>query len=633
MLVSMETYLLRGERRLRRWLEIPRVRKGLIILLWGSAGFFLSAAALREVSQPLAMGLVCSLSGWRALVVCLGSLAGYSWFWGADGLPGLAWSALGGAAALCLGKTKAAAEQPLLMPAVASFLAAASGLGFQLLGLEDPPLSVYLLRIGVAGASVWLFTRAARRDAITLWVTGGVGVLALTRVKPLPFLGLGYIAGSAISITGAFPAGALAGLGLDLARDTPVPMAAVLCIAYFSRLLHPQYKWIRWIAPAASALTVMTVCGIWDPMILPGLALGGFLGKLLPAQPELQHRRGETGIVQVRLEMTAGILARIQQLLLEIPPQPIDEAALLAKAKTRACATCSARNICLEQEKLSVEMLHYPLSFQCRKTGRIAAELRRSQEQLRAMKADRERQGQYRSAVIQQYRFLAEFLRCLADQLPRRGDRITAHFRIEVSARSRSAQRANGDRCMAFPGPGCKYYVLLCDGMGTGVGAAEDGNSTAELLRQMLAAGFPPEHAFRSVNSLLALKGQAGAATLDLAEVRLDSGRISLYKWGAAPSWILGRKKAEKIGTATPPPGISVNERGETVTRLSLRRGEVLILLSDGVEVGEILRRKGMSPDAPPGELAERLLELGCGSGGDDATAAVIRLHPLNLSA
>ena len=633
MLTSMETCLLRGQRQLRRWLEIPKVRKGLKALLYGGAGFFLSAAALREVSQPLAMGLVCSATGWRALVICLGSLAGYSCFWGADALPGLVWSALGAAASLCLGKTRAAEEQPLLMPVTASFLVAASGLGFQLLGLEDPPLSVYLLRIGAAAAATLLFARAAHRDAITLWVAGGVGVLALARVRPLPFLGLGYIAGGAICITGAFPAGALAGLGLDLARVTPVPMAAVLCIAYFSRLLHPQYKWIRWIAPVASGLLVMAVCGIWDPMILPGLLAGGYLGKLLPAQPELQHRRGETGIVQVRLEMTAGILARIQQLLLEIPPAPIDEEALLAKAKSQACAACSARNICLEQEKLNVQMLHYPLSFQCRKTGRMASELRRSQEQLRAMKADRERQRQYRGAVVQQYRFLSEFLRCLADQLPRRGDRITAHFRIEVSARSLSAEKANGDRCMAFPGPGCKYFVLLCDGMGTGVGAADAGDSTAELLRQMLSAGFPPEHAFRSVNSVLALRGQAGAATLDLAEVRLDSGRIALYKWGAAPSWVLGRKRAEKIGTATPPPGISVNESRETVTRLSLRRGEVLILLSDGVEIGEILRRKGMAPDAPPGELAERLLELGCGSGGDDATAAVIRLHPLNLSA
>jgi stage II sporulation protein E len=186
---------------------------------------------------------------------------------------------------------------------------------------------------------------------------------------------------------------------------------------------------------------------------------------------------------------------------------------------------------------------------------------------------------------------------------------------------------------MAFSGPGCKYYVLLCDGMGTGIGAAEDGSTVAGLLRRMLTAGFPPEHAFRSINSLLALRGQAGAATLDLAEIRLDSGRIALYKWGAAPSWVLRKKGAEKIGTATPPPGISVTEGRETVTRLSLGRGEVLILLSDGVEVGEILRRKGMAPDAPPGELAERLLELGCRDTADDATAAVIRLHPLKLYA
>lgn len=634
MLASMETYLLRGQRQLRRWLEDARVRKALKLLLYGGAGFFLSAAALRETYQPLAMGLVCSVTGWRALLLAFGSMMGYFCFWGTDGMQGILWSALGAAAALCFGRGRSSENQPLLIPTLSAFLVSATGLAFQLLGLEDPPLSIYLLRIAAATGSTLLFTQAAaHRDAITVWVAGGIGVLALAPVCPIPFLGLGYIAGGAAAVAGAFPAAALAGLGLDLAQITEVPMAAVLCIAYFSRLLSPQYKWIRYGAPAAACLGVMGICGIRDLTPLPGLLIGGLVGMLLPAKPELQHRRGETGIVQVRLEMTAGILAQIQQLILEIPPSPIDEWALLAKAKQLACASCSARNVCLEQDKLTVEMLHYPLSFQCRKTGRIAAELRRGQEQLRSMKADRERQRQYKSALIQQYRFLSDFLRGLADQLPRRGDRITAHFRIEVSARSVSAEASNGDRCMAFSGPGCKYYVLLCDGMGTGLGAAHEGGSTADLLRQMLCAGFPAEHAFRSVNSILALRGQSGAVTMDLAEIRLDSGRITLYKWGAAPSWVLRKKGAEKIGTATPPPGISVTEGRETVTRLSLRRGEVLILLSDGVEVGEVLRRKGMAPDAPPGELAEKLLELGSGQNSDDATAAVIKLHPISLSA
>ena len=73
------------------------------------------------------------------------------------------------------------------------------------------------------------------------------------------------------------------------------------------------------------------------------------------------------------------------------------------------------------------------------------------------------------------------------------------------------------------------------------------GQSAASLLRQMLSAGFPAEHALRSLNSLLALRGGAAAVTVDLVELRLDSGRASVYKWGAAPSLLLFDGMAEKI--------------------------------------------------------------------------------------
>ena len=62
--------------------------------------------------------------------------------------------------------------------------------------------------------------------------------------------------------------------------------------------------------------------------------------------------------------------------------------------------------------------------------------------------------------------------------------------------------------------------------------------------------------------------------------------------------------------------------------QLSLRRGEVLILLSDGVEAGETLRRMELVRDAPPGELAQAVLEAGY-SGEDDATVAAVRLQRL----
>jgi serine phosphatase RsbU (regulator of sigma subunit) len=302
------------------------------------------------------------------------------------------------------------------------------------------------------------------------------------------------------------------------------------------------------------------------------------------------------------------------------------------KACARACDSCSVRRNCRQRETLSVHHLDFPLDADCRKQGRLLPELRRAQEQRKAMLADRQRQKEYREALHQQYRFLEEYLRSLADRLPRRMERPQVEFRIEVSSRSRSKERTNADICLAFSGSGCRYFLLLCDGMGTGLSAAREGQEAAALLQQMLTAGFPAEHALKTVNSLLVLRGSGGAVTVDLAEVHLDTGHVHMYKWGAAPSWLLSRGKAEKIGTAAPPPGLGMNGPGESVRKLSLRRGEVLILVSDGAEIGEPLRREACRP-WPPGELAEWLLRECKDAGEDDATVAVLRLSPRQLSA
>ena len=67
------------------------------------------------------------------------------------------------------------------------------------------------------------------------------------------------------------------------------------------------------------------------------------------------------------------------------------------------------------------------------------------------------------------------------------------------------------------------------------------------------------------------------------------------------------------------------------VEKLSLRRGEVLILVSDGVNGGLLEDMTGLSADAPLGELAENILQRGCAGNEDDATAALIRLRPALL--
>ncbi len=606
----------------------PKVRNAGLVLAYGGSGFLLSAASIGGSPQPLAMGLISAATGWRALIMSLGAMAGYPAFWGGRGNPGIVWSAAGGLLALLLGKREEARDQPLMIPVIAAFLAAVTGVVFRLLRMESVSPAVFGLRVALVFLSGVLFTQVKQcRDAITDWLAMGVGMLALAQVTLGPNLGLGYIAAGLLSVYSAFPAAALAGAALDLAQVTAVPMTAVVCLAYFIRMIPFDKRWQHYAAPGAACLVVMAACGTWDLSTLPGLFLGGAAAAVLPPRPEILHRRGETGGAQVRLELGAEVLRTLQGVLAEVEPPPVDTEALLEKARDRACGSCSVRRSCTVQ--LTRHHLDSPLDADCRKQGRLIPELRRSQEQLRNLKADRRRQREYREALRQQYRFLESYLRGLSDQLPRRGERIQAVFRIEAAARSLGKERANGDRCLVFSGSGCRYFVLLCDGMGTGLGAAEEGHRAGSLLRQMLTAGFPAEHALETVNSLLALRGAAGAVTIDLAELRLDTGHAVLYKWGAAPSYLLTRGKTEKIGTATPPPGLTMEPAGETVEKLSLRRGEVLILISDGVEVGEESHIAALSPDLPPGELAAKILKLGCGAGEDDATAAVIRLTPL----
>ena len=643
MITTIRSYVHQGRRLLYKLQTDPRVHTAVQIALHLLTGFFLTAASLRNLPQTFALGLVCASSGWSAALIALGGCLGYPVFWGSAGVQGILWMAAGLGFSLVADLSASGRTNPLLLPLGASLIAAASGLLFQIRFGDTTPVLIYFLRIGLAGACARLFTlREKNADPIVKWLCWGIATLALAQVAPVPWLSLGMILAGALCVTGAFPAVALAGLALDLAQVTPVPMTAVVCLAYFMRFIPRLSPWVVRCAPAVLYVTVMGLCNLWDLNPVLGLFLGGFVGMRLPGQSKVYHRRGETGIAQVRLELAAGVLSQTQLLLMDATPDPIDEDALIQKAVQSACGGCSARKSCKSRsalEETSPELLHKPLldgqdlPIACCKEGRLLQELHRSQEQLRSLRGDRRRQGEYRCAVIQQYRFLSEFLQDLSDCLGRRVPTTLPRYTPEVVFHANRKESDNGDRCQCFAGTGCKYYVLLCDGMGTGLGAVQEGKTALQLLKKLLQAGFPAEYALRSLNSLCALRGMAGAATVDMAELQLDTGKVMLYKWGAAPSYLLCGNSVEKIGTAGPPPGLSVTEGREKVERLSLRRGEVLVLLSDGVGGEDALQGRLSDEELPLRELAAKILSRGGADCGDDATVAVIRLSPQSTRA
>ena len=639
-MVSVGICLRRWQRMLRRWLRNPKIHtlaQGFGLL---AAGFCLSAASLGQFPQPLALGLLMNVSGWPAVLIACGGSLGYAVFWQTAGRQAVVWILFGFVPAMFLNRRRSGWDTPWLLPAISGVIVAGTGLAFQLLFQETTPITIYLVQISLGILATRLVGMLQQsRDPVIQWIGCGAAVLALAQIRPIPYLGLGYLAAGILSVAGAFPAAALSGLALDLAQVTPTPMAAVLSLAWLLRLIPNLPRWSIATLSAGVYVGIMYFCGNWDLQPLLGLLLGGIIALALPRQTEIARRRGDTGFAQVRLEMASSVLRQTEQLLLDVENFPIDEQALMTRAAERACSSCPCRKNCKEEPaKMTPQLLHKPLGngadlpLSCRKSGRLLQELRRSQEQLRAIRADRDRQEEYRAAVTQQYHFLSDYLQELSDALSRRSTPPQPIYQPEVAVCSASRSHHSGDRCFWFAGTECRYYILLCDGMGTGVDAARDGKMAGNMVKNLLSAGYPPEYALRSVNSFCALQGRAGAVTIDLAEIHLDTGRATIYKWGAAPSFLVHRGDPIKIGTATPPPGLSVTEAQETVQELSLRKGEALILLSDGAGGEECLRAALEGTEPAPGEMAARILEFSRGAETDDATVAVVRLSALPTS-
>ena len=625
-------------RKIIAWMPMRRL---LGAAAWVLPGFVLGGAALAGQVQPLVMGVVCALTGKAAVLVSLGGAAGYLLFWGEDAMQPLFWLLAALPCALLVGPREVARRTPPLMVSVSTLIVAAGGVLFQWLG-DDTGVPMYLLRIAVGSGAAYLTQKAQNRDALAKWGLLGLLVLGLARIVPVPWLNFGVVAAGGICAVGAFPAAALAGLALDLAGFSRVSMTAAMCAGWFWQLLGRKPKSLRIAAPAVSWLLLAMLWGRMDLRAMPALLLGSAVAVSCGRFTTTGPRRGDTGMAQVRLEVAAGVLLQTRQLLDQQQIYPVDEEGLLLRCAERACGGCACRRTCPDREKirdLPRELLHTPLPqgkdlpVACRKQNRVLAELHRTQEQYRSIRAQRQRQEEYRGALIQQYGFLASFLQDLADGLPRGSPSRVPRFSPRVEVFANRDREDNGDRITWFYVSQCRFYVLLCDGMGTGLGAVDAGRTALGLLKRMLCAGFPGAHALQSLNSFCALAERGAFVSVDMLELELDTGKGVLYKWGAPPSFLVGSRGTEKIGTTVPPPGLSATECRETEERLSLRRGETLLMVSDGVGGEEALRLLTAAPKLRPGELAAFVLEQGAEGCSDDATVAAVYLTPSDLEA
>ena len=181
----VETYVHRGRHALRRWAVDPRIHASIRAVGYFLIGFALTPAALGHRFLPLALGWVCACGGWPAVLSAAGGMLGYRLFWDA-GIQPIVWLAAGLMVAVILGDKRISRDTPLLLPAIAGLIVASSGVLFQTMGMEDTPIALYLIRVGLATGSAWLFAQVKKgRNPVLEWLVCGLGVLALVQIVPV----------------------------------------------------------------------------------------------------------------------------------------------------------------------------------------------------------------------------------------------------------------------------------------------------------------------------------------------------------------------------------------------------------------------------------------------------------------
>ncbi len=226
-----------------------------------------------------------------------------------------------------------------------------------------------------------------------------------------------------------------------------------------------------------------------------------------------------------------------------------------------------------------------------------------------------------------QYLLLARYLQGAADA-GLCGVEEEAQYTPEIAARAvgKRGQALSGDRGACFHGPGTTFFVLLCDGMGTGRGAKAESSSAMEALTGLLRAGLDAASALQLLNSAYVLRDDGRFATVDLLQIDLASGNALLLKWGAAPSYLRHGGVLRRLGEASMPPGLALAglDKAQKI-KLTLRPGDLIVLTSDGAGVEETERCIAARAEWPVAELAAGIIDAA--APGDDITVVVLRLQ------
>jgi len=625
-------------------------------------GFLLAGGSILGWPMPFAAALVAASDGMLpALGAMLGGGVGYLYFWGFTG--GLEFLAVGMLAfsCVCIFREFPLARSAWFMPAAVAFMAALVGFLF-LLQARFSPLRVclFICRTALAGGAAAVFRRAAQTRAPGALLFSLFCLLSgLSSVTLAGGFTLGHLAAAAFAAAAAgTPAGmtvaAVCGLALDLSVRPVTSLCAVLCFAGLTCRAAA-----RWPRPARILIFLLSVSGAVlaaggrVPEFILAAAVGCCLSLLLPDGLAFGGASAAAQDARDSLAAAADTLGELSSLLAREEPDggaAAEAARVFDRSSERVCRCCVLFSQCWQQKSLDTyhalcavarpmmergcaELEDFPQGFadNCRHLDALVGAVNHELDAQLGRRQLRRRLREGRAALTGQYGVLARYLRGTAARLSAPARRPAYRAELGIRSAGKAGCAISSDRGACFRTEDGRLFVLLCDGMGTGAEAAAEAAAAIRTLGGLLRAGLDPADALETLNGVYVLRDDGGFSTVDLLAADLVTGEAALYKWGAAPSYLLLDGAVKKLGTAAPPPGLGVGDthKAEEI-RLSLQRGELLVLLSDGAGGEDAGQRIAALEEAAPRELAAAIIAGTEADGSDDRTAVVVRLRPLS---
>ncbi len=209
------------------------------------------------------------------------------------------------------------------------------------------------------------------------------------------------------------------------------------------------------------------------------------------------------------------------------------------------------------------------------------------------------------------------------------------YYDVEIGSAQHTCNNGKlcGDCLNYFNNSFGNMVAMISDGMGTGGRAAVDGNMAVSIMTKLCKAGLSYDCALQVVNSALMVKSEdESLATLDIADINLFTGKVTLLKAGSPLTYIKKNGNIIKKQAESLPAGILTDIKFSKET-IGLSAGDWVVMISDGAVQKDDMWLTSLIKtwnEASASDLAQKIVKEASNrrtdGHDDDITAIAIRI-------